>query len=152
MMDFLCQKMTLEEVLCLLNKAENSFTPPLSHNIPYTVEEYAKRLSSNAIFIICKENDEIIGFIAYYVNIEGQFVYITQIWVSDHHQRKGIGSIMLEQLIKKVPTVVDKVQLEVRMNNEKASSFYRKVGFLPIREENNRYLMEKRIRTKNRDE
>ena len=146
------KKLSQSEVLALLNICNNSFTPPLSTNIPYTLEEYANKLSANAMFVMAVKDGETIGFLAYYTNIEGAFIYIPQIWVSDHHQRKGIGSIMLEQLIKNVPTVVDKVQLEVRMNNEKAVSFYKKAGFLPIREENNKYLMEKRIRTKNTDE
>lgn len=151
-MEYFCQKMTGENVFSILNKAEKSFTPSLSHNIPYTLEEYAEKLSTNAMFVICKKNDEIIGFLAYYVNSEGLFAYIPQIWVSDNYQRKGIGGSMMKTMIENVPLQMTSIRLEVRKNNEKAILFYIKAGYHIVKEEKNKYLMEKRIRTKNTDE
>lgn len=142
-MTFTNEKLDYAAVLALLNKCENSFEPPLSQNIPYTISDYAKKLSEYAWFILCVEDDEIIGFTAYYLNEEGRFAYIPQIWVSDKHQRKGIGGSMLEMLIKEAPSFVNSIRLEVRKNNTKAVSFYGKLGFALIEEKENKYLLEK---------
>lgn len=144
-LDYRCQKLIYEDVLCLLTKAENSFTPSLSQNIPYTLEEYAKKLSENASFVVVEDNEEAIGFVAYYTNIEGGFVYIPQIWVSDFYQRKGVGSSMVDMLISNVPSIIRSIRLEVRKNNEKALSFYVKNQYVVIDEKGDKYLMEKLI-------
>ena len=143
--DYRCQKLLYEEALILLTKAENSFNPSLSQNIPYTMEEYAKKLSKNASFVIVEENEEIIGFVAYYTNTEGGFVYIPQIWVYDPYQRKGIGSAMIDVLLGSIPNNIQSIRLEVRKNNQRALSFYLKKQYCVIEENEDKYLMEKMI-------
>ena len=145
-MTFTNKKLDYETVLALLNQCENSFDPPLSHNIPYTVSDYAKKLSEFAWFILCMEKEEIIGFTAYYLNQEGGFAYIPQIWVSDMHQRKGIGARMMEQLIIEAPVNINAIRLEVRKNNEKAVSFYEKSGFKVMEDYDKKVLLEKIIK------
>lgn len=140
------KKLSHVDVLRLLQDCENSFTPPLSKNIPYTIDEYAKKLSTNATFVVCEDEGVIIGFTAFYTNKEGGFFYIPQIWVSDNYQRKGIGACMMEQLIIKTPNCVKSIRLEVRKNNEKAVSFYEKSGFKLIEDIGNKVLLEKMIK------
>ena len=144
-MRYSIEKMSQQEVWDLLNTCNNSFTPPLSNNIPYTLEEYAKKLSENAKFVLCRECEIIIGFAAYYVNIEGKFIYIPQIWVSDKYQRKGIGATMINKMIELLPSNIDSIRLEVRKNNEKAYSFYAKNNFVVLAEKNGKLLMGIRI-------
>jgi ribosomal protein S18 acetylase RimI-like enzyme len=144
-MEYRCQKLSSEKVLSLLRQAENSFAPPLSHNIPYTLHEYANKLSENAMFVVCIDDDEIIGFTAYYINTEGRYVYIPQIWVSDQYQRRGIGSLMVDNMIESLPNTIESIRLEVRKNNEKAYSFYLKCMYSVIELKNGKYLMEKKI-------
>lgn len=145
MMFYKKQNLSYLEVLELLQRAENSFTPPLSRNIPYSLEEYALRLSENAFFIVCIDNGVVVGFTAFYINIEGHFAYIPQIWVSDEYQRQGIGSSMVEKLIDNVPSDISSIRLEVRKLNHKALSFYLKSDYKMIREEGGKCLMEKFI-------
>ena len=144
-MRYSIEKMSQQEVWDLLNMCNNSFTPPLSNNIPYTLEEYAKKLSENAKFVLCMECEIIIGFAAYYVNIEGKFIFIPQIWVSDKYQRKGIGATMINKMIELLPSNIDSIRLEVRKNNEKAYSFYAKNNFVVLAEKNGKLLMGIRI-------
>lgn len=144
-MEFKCQKLSKEEVLAILMKAENGFNPPLSKNIPYILDDYAKKLSEFARFILCVEEKEIIGFMAFYLNQEGGFAYISLIWVSDNHQKKGIGATMMELLSKEVSTCVKSIRLEVRKNNEKAMRFYKSSGFLSIEDSDKKILLEKTI-------
>lgn len=144
-MKYSIEKLSQQEVFDLLVTCNNSFTPPLSKNIPYTLEEYAERLATYADFVLVKEFGNIAGFLAYYTNTEGGFVYIPQIWVSDEYQRRGIGANMMEKLINYAPSYIKKIRLEVRRNNVKAVNFYKKSGFVLIEEENNKYLLEKDI-------
>lgn len=141
------KKLAYIDVLNILKDCENSFDPPLSQNIPYTVEEYAIKLSNNASFVVCEEEGEIIGFTAFYTNIEGGFFYIPQIWVSDKHQRKGIGAKMMEQLIAAdAPVNVGTIRLEVRKNNAKAVTFYKKIGFKILDDNGRKVLLAKEIK------
>jgi ribosomal protein S18 acetylase RimI-like enzyme len=144
-MTFTNKKLDYATVLALLNQCENSFKPPLSQNIPYTMSDYAKKLSEFAWFILCVEGDEIIGFTAYYLNQEGGFAYIPQIWVSDNHQRKGIGAKMMDVLIKETPDFVYSIRLEVRKNNEKAVPFYKKMGFIILEDNGGKILLRKNV-------
>lgn len=144
-MIFANKKLDCATVLALLNQCENSFDPPLSQNIPYTVSDYAKKLSEFAWFVICVEDDEIIGFTAYYLNQEGGFAYIPQIWVADSYQRKGMGGRMLDVLINEAPPFISAIRLEVRKNNEKAVSFYCKSGFMVIEADEKKFLLEKKL-------
>lgn len=132
-------------MLGLLMKAENSFTPPLSHNIPYTINEYAERLSSSAMFVLCANGDEIVGFTAFYINLDGGFAYIPQIWVSEKYQRRGIGSSMIDTMIATLPCEIKSIRLEVRKNNKKACSFYEKSHYETIDERNGKFLMERKL-------
>lgn len=144
-MTFANKKLDYATVLALLNQCENSFDPPLSQNIPYTVSDYAKKLSEFAGFVICVEGDEIIGFTAYYLNQEGGFAYIPQIWVSDMHQRKGVGLCMLDKLITLAPQYITSIKLEVRKKNEKAILFYERAGFKVKNDKEGKLLLEKNI-------
>ena len=144
-MKYTIDKLSRPEVLSMLKACNNSFSPPLSDNIPYTLEEYANKLSTYATFVLVKDNGESIGFLAYYTNIESAFVYIPQLWVSDIHQRKGVGAKMLEILIDNISTEIKSVRLEVRKSNDKAVSFYYKMGFSVINDEGNKCMLEKLI-------
>ena len=145
-MKYSIEKLSKKEVLNLLISCNNSFTPPLSKNIPYTLEEYAERLATYADFVLAKEGGEIAGFLAYYTNTEGGFAYIPQVWVSDNHQRKGIGGQMLNMLIQNIPESLSSVRLEVRKNNEKAVSFYNKMGLVVIKDNDSKLMLEKSIK------
>ena len=145
-MEFSHQRLTQSIVANLLKEAENSFTPPLSRNIPYTVEDYACKLSNNASFVLCADGGEIVGFTAYYLNDGDAFAYIPQIWVSIEYQRNGIGSLMIDELVKNLPKTIKTIRLEVRRNNTKALSFYMKHGFSVVEEKNGKCVMEKYVK------
>lgn len=145
MMTITTGKLPQNRVEELLRECNNSFSPPLECNIPYTLDEYAAKLSRFASFVLCLEDERVIGFLAYYLNNEGGFAYIPQIWVSDQYQRKGIGSSMIAALVGMIPNGVNSVRLEVRKNNPKAYAFYLKGGYTVIEERNGKFLMEKKI-------
>lgn len=137
-------RLSFDEVLSLLHECDNSFEPPLSSHID--IEAYAKRLSNNAFFVLVK-NDRgmIVAFTAYYLNQEGAFAFIPEIWVADSCQRMGLGHKMIHQLIQMTPGFVRCIRLEVRKNNEKACRFYIKEGFMMAEDRDAKMLLEKKL-------
>lgn len=137
-------RLSFDEVLALLNQCDNSFVPPLSSHID--LQAYARRMSDNAYFVLIK-NDEggVVAFTAYYLNQEGSFAYIPEIWVADSCQRMGLGHKMINHLAQIAPDYVKAIRLEVRKNNEKAYGFYQKEGFVLAEDRDTKVLLEKNI-------
>ena len=137
-------RLPFAEVLLLLHECDNSFDPPLSSHID--LEAYAKRLSDNAFFVLVKDDDgKVVAFTAYYLNQEGAFAFIPEIWVADSCQRMGMGHKMIGYMIQLVPEYVRCIRLEVRKNNEKAYRFYQKEGFLIAEDKGAKVLLEKTL-------
>lgn len=96
------------------------------------LDDYCKKLSEKAYVIVAKEQDDIIGFLAIYINDNANYVaYITLIGVSKKFQMRGYGSKLLNyanDLAKK--NGMKYIRLEVDNRNEKAERFYKKNGFI----------------------
>ena len=57
-------------------------------------------------------------------------IHITSIAVDPLHQRRGIGKILLSDLIKRSNTLrTNQMYLEVKDSNEAAKAFYKSMGF-----------------------
>ena len=55
---------------------------------------------------------------------------VTFIAVNPMHQRKGLGKILLSQLIKRAKSLqTNHIHLEVKNNNEPAKALYKSMGF-----------------------
>lgn len=139
-------KLSKKSVYDLLMKCEKDFTPPLSCSI-VNLDGYAEKLSKNAEFVLWSEAEENIGFLAFYNNKESGFLYIPLIWVSKKHQNQGIGQKMLNNLIENREEGIKGVRLEVRKSNENAVFFYKQRGFEIIDDHDEKYLLEKCLKT-----
>lgn len=126
-----------EEVLKLLLLGDEDFLPPLHSSL--NLEEYSEKLSKYASFVVLSDNDETRGCIAYYLNEEKNFIYISLFWVSSRYQRQHYGSLMLEKLIS-TNKGYKELLLEVVKSNP-ARFFYRKHGFVIKEEREKKYLM-----------
>ena len=137
-------RLSFDEVLSLLHECDNSFDPPLSSHID--LEAYAKRLSDNAFFVLVKDDyGKVVAYTAYYLNQEGAFAFIPEIWVDDSCQRMGMGHKMISHLSIGAPEYVKCIRLEVRKNNEKAYCFYQKEGFVIAEDRDAKVLLEKTL-------
>jgi len=76
------------------------------------------------------EDGEIVGLVNAGKRDESTLV-IFQIYVHPSHQRKGIGSKLLQQALDRFPEVL-KVVLDVEVGNKKGISFYEKHGFKQV--------------------
>lgn len=73
------------------------------------------------------ESDRILGYILY--SKEG---LIYSIAVKPEHQRKGIGSLLLKEALRKLKKKTKRVWLQTRVSNLKARKFFEKFGFEPL--------------------
>lgn len=76
------------------------------------------------IYLIVVDQNEVVGYL-YYSRIY-ESVEINQFEVRKDKRKRGIGTKLLETLIKKEPTTIT---LEVRENNQEAISLYQKFNF-----------------------
>ena len=137
-MNIIQTNLNLSEVVNLLLLGDEDFSPSLSSCLD--VRAYAEKLSSNAYFIILEDVDEIKGCVAYYKNLEGNFIYISHFWVSSLCQRKHYGSMMLETLINSNRNEYHEIRLEVVKLNP-AYFFYASHGFQIEEDRGNKYLL-----------
>ena len=71
----------------------------------------------------------IVGFIIF--SVINKEIHLLNIAVHTEHQKKGIGSLLMETMLKQASVMgVSKVYLEVRSKNEKAILFYKKYNFI----------------------
>lgn len=81
----------------LIMKIDSWFISPLfSRSI--NKEEYCNKLYTKASFVIVEDNDEIVGFTAFYKNTEIMQLYIPIIGVDNKCRKLGLGSRMLDRL------------------------------------------------------
>ena len=90
------RKLSFEFVYDTLKNMSSLFVPPLSESLD--IESYAKKLSDKAQFIVCMNEDKMIGFTAFYLNSIAQQSYIPLICVDGKYQTHGVGSKMLDFL------------------------------------------------------
>lgn len=93
-------------------------------------EKYARKLSSNASFLVIRDiNDNIVAMIAAYLN-NPPLCYISHVSVLDEYKRNGLFSKILS-LLEKVAKQENCsfIKLEVKENNASAIAAYKKNGF-----------------------
>ena len=80
-------------------------------------------------FIVAEIAHKIIGFIiGVKINLEN--VKLLMLSISEDHRKQKIGSMLLTRLINEIKIEhVQHIDLEVRIDNEKAIKFYQKHGF-----------------------
>ena len=133
------EKCSTDKVLNILVKFDSTFSRPLSSHL--NLKKFSEKLAMNANFVICEENDEVVGFIAYYINDADQFCFITLISVLNQYRRKGLGEKMFSYLLEKIKYPV---KLEVKVSNSLAISFYTHLGFTKLHSTNDTYTLIRR--------
>ena len=131
------------QVMELLNYFDNSSDIPLHNSLDF--EKYSVKLSENAYFIIASEKSRIAGFMAYYYNEVGGFIYIPQIVVHNDYQHRGIGHAMFLEIYNCLSEKYKFILLEVLKTNRIARAFYEKEGFVEKEDRGDKFLLEKCI-------
>ena len=96
---------------------------------PWSKENFFSSYEVGHKSLVCRIDNIIVGFIIF--SVIKKEIHLLNIAVHTRHQRKGIGSLLMETMLKQASVMgVSKVYLEVRSKNEKAILFYKKYNFI----------------------
>ena len=132
-----------EEIVHLLHFGDEDFCPHLSKIVD--IEAYAEKLSQFAEFSIIGSGSNILGWMAYYKNNPGKFIYITHFWVNRLCQKKGYGKYLLDKMIQEDGYGYNEVCVEIYKEDEGALIFYDKNGFKLKEDRTDRVLLSRII-------
>lgn len=135
---------TLADIKEHLWSVSSQFVPELSSYVD--IDKYSEKLFEKAQRIEIWENGHLEGLLAYYLNMEGRFAFITNVSVSPVIMGGGVASEMIKRLIEKNTGIIDIIRLEVNAGNERARHFYTKNGFICHYGDNSdTIIMERRV-------
>ena len=102
---------------------------------PYTEKQMLYELNENPVaHLYCAVVDnEVVGFVDFSITFNS--AYISQIGVKEAFRRKGIGNLLIGQILKDCESQEDPVEfltLEVRESNVNAQKFYKKHKFQAV--------------------
>lgn len=119
----LISKMYLSDLDSISNILTSDFNDFWSYNI--FKEEL---LNNNSYYFKAIQNDEILGFAGIWVCIDE--AHITNIVTKKNYRNTGIGTLLLENLIKFSNSLsLKSITLEVNESNFPAINLYKKLGF-----------------------
>lgn len=118
-----------QEILSILEEFNDVF-PHLNEKID-NMESYAKKLTLYSNFYVVQELGKNVGILVFYSNdTDKKTAYLTLIGVKDSLRGKGLGKDLLLFCEEKSKSDgMDKLFLEVDLDNESAMLFYQKNGF-----------------------
>lgn|SRR5690606_14804615 len=121
----------------------NSNLSELGIEIALPIEEYVAKIYENSTIIPYVMQSSLKGFISYYNNDPTKTnAFLTMLFVSDQHQGKGIGRLLLQTSIADLKrNGFLNYSLEVLKTNEKAIQLYMKYGFKIKEDRGNIWLM-----------
>lgn len=94
----------------------------------YSKEAILQQMQDGVTFLMCLENDTILGFISY-LKREDNCIYIPKFYVKPQTQGKGIGKLLFEEVERiAIKNKVTFLELNVNRKNT-AMYFYKKMGF-----------------------
>jgi len=107
----------------------------------WTKSQWEKELTDPkriCIGVIGLESQKLLGLCSAWLVIDE--LHITFIAVDPMNQRKGIGKLLLSDLIKRSKSLqINHIFLEVKQNNEPAKAFYKSMGFKTVGKRSNFY-------------
>ena len=97
----------------------------------WTKSQWEKELTDPkriCIGVLDQDADKLLGLCSAWLIIDE--LYITSIAVHPIHQRKGIGTFLISDFIKRANSLrTNHIHLEVKDTNERAKAFYKAIGF-----------------------
>lgn len=99
---------------------------------PWTKQGFLDTLrNKDTLYLVAEENGEILGYLGLWQYFEE--ADITNVAVKSTARRKGVGTALLEEIIKQAEVRgITVLTLEVRKSNEAAIRLYEKQGFQSV--------------------
>lgn len=120
-----------DELEKIIINFDEVFIPSLKSRL-LDLKQYSKKLYDNAVTIKAVFDNQTVGFASFYCNDNiNNIAYLTQIAVLKDARSKGVGSLLLDEVIKIcLLKGMNVLKLEVYCNNFSAMNFYEKYGFV----------------------
>ena len=100
----------------------------------WTKSQWEKELTNEkriCIGVLDQETKKLLGLASAWKVIDE--LHITSLAVYPEHQRKGLGKLLMADLIKRSKSIlIHHIYLEVKDNNESAKAFYESMGFKTV--------------------
>ncbi|MUG94574.1 GNAT family N-acetyltransferase [Scytonema sp. UIC 10036] len=119
-----------------LYNAPDSFGTMYQEEVLMTIDQFRERIpvDNNNFILGCYEDKEIIGIIALH---QGERIkvrhkaYIRSMYVQPEYRKKGIGKLLLNELIERAKAIdeIEILLLDVVTNNLSAKQLYLSLGF-----------------------
>lgn len=123
----------IEDIEKLLDIEKESFLDPWNYK---AFENQIKEEKTG--IITSKVKDKIVSYVCYYFIIDT--VHIVKVAVAEEYRKKGIGSSIIQSLIKKLSlSGAKEFVLEVRSSNLAGRRLYESLGFQILGERKNYY-------------
>ena len=90
-------------------------------------------------------DDEIIGGAILFISENKESLYVGRIFVDSFHHKKGYG-ISLMSLIEKLYSSVKEINLDTPIWNIRTNSFYKKLGYIEIKQEDGFVFYQKNVK------
>jgi ribosomal-protein-alanine N-acetyltransferase len=101
-------------------------------SLPWSVDDFKGSISDpNNLYLVVEEKEAIIGYCGFWGVVgEGQ---INNVAVDQSYRGRGVGKLMLEELISRGRGMgLEAFTLEVRVNNKPAIALYHNLGFRDV--------------------
>lgn len=133
-------KATEKDIKTHLEAVSQLFIPALSDRVD--IKTYSRKIRINALTFEAWHNNQLIGLIACYLNIQQNEVFITNVSILKEYQNSGIALHLMENILNDIQIRrFPQIRLKVYDDNHKAISFYKKNGFVLSKKEDHQYNM-----------
>jgi ribosomal protein S18 acetylase RimI-like enzyme len=96
-----------------------------------SIEFLCQQIENPAIYFpLAKDGDELLGLST--TAMREDRIVMPRLYISPQHQRKGIGELLLKNVIEHFQGA-KRIQLQVEAMNPKGQAFYKKQGFKEIK-------------------
>lgn len=103
------------------------------YKVPWNVNQYKYELEENefSYLFVLEHNNIIVGYYGFWVMFEE--CDITKVSIRKEFQGMKLSNILMEDSFKRIKALgCNKINLEVRVNNVRATNLYRKHGFKDV--------------------
>ncbi len=120
---------SFQKMVEVISECDYAFLKPIMER--NDVETLLNKIWNRGIVVAAKENDETIGYIAFYSNdTTTAEAYITLLAIKPEFQKMGYGKGLFKKCVDMSSGYgMKKIRLEVNKNNLSAINFYYHIGF-----------------------
>ena len=136
------ERISAAEAYQWLVECDEKFCPPKWTK--ERLDKYAEKLSTNAHWILLENDGYKKGFVAYYLNENNKFIFISIIAVKKTYRGQGLGKWLMANVVELISDKFNIISLEVSKDNISAKKLYESFGFEIVEDRGQKVLMNRK--------